>query len=64
MQGVIAPPGRTPFDIPNTTTRNEFATDLRLLQVDFAVRDDRSPIGWIFGTFIYDGLLQDREVSI
>ncbi len=27
---------------------------LKLLQVDLAVRDDRSPTGWVFGSFIYD----------
>ncbi len=27
---------------------------LRLLQVDVAVRDKKSPIGWVFGTFIYN----------
>lgn len=26
---------------------------LRLLQVDVAVRDDRSPTRWVFGTFVY-----------
>ncbi|KAI9459777.1 hypothetical protein HD554DRAFT_1611545 [Boletus coccyginus] len=30
-------------------------TRLRLLQVDFAARDCRSPIGWVFGTFACDG---------
>ncbi|KAK5658145.1 hypothetical protein OQA88_2118 [Cercophora sp. LCS_1] len=34
--------------------------DLRLLQVDFAVHDDRIPVGkdgngWVFGSFMYDG---------
>jgi len=28
---------------------------MRLLQVDIAVKDSRSPIGWVFGTYIYDG---------
>lgn len=27
---------------------------VRLLQVDVAARDDRSPAGWVFGTFVYD----------
>lgn len=30
---------------------------LRLLQVDVAVRDGRSPTGWVFGTFVYNGHL-------
>lgn len=28
---------------------------IRLLQIDVAVRDDRSATGWLFGTFAYDG---------
>jgi hypothetical protein len=28
---------------------------VRLLQIDVAVRDDRSVTGWLFGTFAYDG---------
>lgn len=28
---------------------------LRLLQLDIAVKDKRSPIGWVFGTFVYNG---------
>lgn len=27
---------------------------LRLLQIDIAVRDDRSPTGWVFGAFVYN----------
>lgn len=27
---------------------------MRLLQVDIAVKDARSPIGWVFGTFVHD----------
>jgi len=30
---------------------------LRLLQLDVAVRDDRSPTRWVFGTFVYNGHL-------
>ncbi len=29
-------------------------TDVRLLQMDIAVRDDRADTGWVFGTFAYD----------
>ena len=29
--------------------------DISLLQIDVAVRDDRSLTGWLFGTFAYDG---------
>jgi hypothetical protein len=31
--------------------------------MDFAVRDPRSPIGWVFGVFLYDGSRQDDDVS-
>jgi hypothetical protein len=27
---------------------------VRLLQIDVAVRDNRSPTGWVFGTFVYN----------
>ncbi|MBK9195399.1 MAG: hypothetical protein IPO17_10520 [Flavobacteriales bacterium] len=30
-------------------------SDMQLLQIDIAVKDQRSPIGWVFGTFVYDG---------
>lgn len=30
-------------------------TSLRLAQFDVAVVDDRAPLQWVFGTFIYDG---------
>jgi len=44
--------------------RNDKATKLRLLQVDFAVRDDRAEIGWVFGTFMYDGSRKDKNVRV
>jgi hypothetical protein len=28
---------------------------VRLLQIDIAVKDKRSPTGWVFGTFVYGG---------
>ncbi|KAG8972690.1 hypothetical protein FRB90_010165 [Tulasnella sp. 427] len=40
-------------------TRNDFASEVRLIQVDWATVDERSPIGWVFGTFMYDGTLGD-----
>jgi hypothetical protein len=46
---------------PNGQTRNKFASNVRLIQVDWATVDPRSPIGWVFGTFMYDGTL--TEVS-
>jgi hypothetical protein len=48
----------------NPKIRNEFASDVRLLQVDFAVRDDRAPIGWAFGTFMYSGNSPILDVRI
>jgi hypothetical protein len=36
---------------------------MRLIQVDFAVRDDRAPIGWVFGTFMYNGNSPILDVS-
>ncbi|GFG19192.1 hypothetical protein IFM5058_09806 [Aspergillus udagawae] len=56
MNAVIARSPNDPIkDAACPKKRNEHASKLRLLQVDFAVRDDRSPIGWIFGTFMYNG---------
>ncbi|KAM5348282.1 hypothetical protein ACJ41O_008106 [Fusarium nematophilum] len=40
----------------NGLKRNDTASALHLIQVDFAVVDDRAPIGWVFGTFMFDGL--------
>lgn len=48
----------------NPKTRNKFASDVRLLQVDFAVRDTRSPTGWVFGTFMYNGNKTDSNVRM
>ncbi|KAH8681759.1 hypothetical protein BX600DRAFT_544267 [Xylariales sp. PMI_506] len=56
MQAVISPQGSE-----SGQTRNDFPSELRLLQMDFAVRDDRAPIGWVFGTFMYDGNVKDRN---
>ncbi|KAL3451160.1 hypothetical protein BJX65DRAFT_304562 [Aspergillus insuetus] len=56
MKAIIAPTASDPTKRPaDPAQRNTFASDLRLLQVDFAVRDDRAPIGWVFGTFMYAG---------
>lgn len=36
---------------------NRVRTDMRLLQVDIAVRDERAdPVGWVFGTFAWTGV--------
>ncbi|KAG9000803.1 hypothetical protein FRB90_011740 [Tulasnella sp. 427] len=39
--------------------RNTEPSLVRLLQVDWATVDERSPIGWVFGTFMYDGYLEN-----
>ncbi|KAJ5662260.1 uncharacterized protein N7477_009876 [Penicillium maclennaniae] len=63
MKAVIAPAASDPTkNAADPAVRNTFASDLRLLQVDFAVRDDRSPIGWIFGTFMYTGTKHESNV--
>jgi len=38
---------------PDPTKRAKVA--VRLLQIDLAVKDQRSPTGWVFGTFVYGG---------
>ena len=35
------------------SARDDSVSEIRLTQVDFAVRDDRAKIGWVFGTFMY-----------
>ena len=45
--GDETPPVRS-YDDPLVKT-------LHLVQVDFAARDERSPIGWVFGTYACDG---------
>ena len=35
--------------------------EVSLLQFDIAVRDERSPIGWAYGTFVADGERKSRE---
>ncbi|KAG8989460.1 hypothetical protein FRB94_014378 [Tulasnella sp. JGI-2019a] len=37
--------------------RNDHASQVRLIQVDWAVVDSRAPIGWVFGTFMYNSNL-------
>lgn len=39
--------------------RNDFASEVRLIQAGWATVDERSPIGWVFGTFLYDHTLAD-----
>jgi len=55
-QAVIAktpPPGQS----LDPAKRNNFPSTVRLLQLDIAVATphQHSPIGWVFGTYVYDG---------
>jgi len=62
---VIAQPDADPMkNAANMKIRNTFASDVRLIQLDFAVRDDRAPIGWAFGTFMYNGNSPILDVRI
>jgi len=36
--------------------RNNFASTLRLIQMDIATANTAAPLGWVFGTFWYNGL--------
>ncbi|KAI8297328.1 hypothetical protein K4K59_003505 [Colletotrichum sp. SAR11_240] len=58
MKAVIAPD-----DAKSAEIRNSKPSDLRLLQVDFAVTDERAKIGWVFGTFMYYGDMKEANVS-
>ena len=61
---MIAPTQADALSTPaDPATRNNFDSPLRLFQVDFAVRDDRSENGWIFSTFMYNGYLEGPSVS-
>jgi hypothetical protein len=42
-------------------SNNRSIRPLALIQMDFSVRDDRAPSGWLFGTFQYNGALQNRR---
>jgi len=39
--------------------RNNYASPVRLIQLDVAVTDSRAPSGWIFGSYWYNGLALD-----
>jgi len=41
-------------EVDKTTCFTRVNKTVRLLQVDVAVKDSRSEIGWVFGTFIYN----------
>ncbi|KAG8897397.1 hypothetical protein FRC01_011354, partial [Tulasnella sp. 417] len=55
-------PQDDPAHAPSTgAVRNKTASEVRLIQVDWATVDDRAPIGWVFGTFMYNGYLENIE---
>src|SRR5262249_10650178 len=37
--------------------------ELALIQMDIMVRDDQSPLGWVFGTFQYNGARKAADVK-
>jgi len=50
VEALIDPPGSSSnFHLVKNRTRQT----LRLIQVDIAVRDPRAPLGWLFGTFVW-----------
>ncbi|KAF4980840.1 hypothetical protein FZEAL_3238 [Fusarium zealandicum] len=61
MHAVICSDPPTQPAPKNGRNRDTKASELRLIQVDFAVVDNRSPIGWVFGTYMYDCEVKDKE---
>ncbi|MCR9063192.1 MAG: hypothetical protein NXI00_04460 [Cytophagales bacterium] len=45
----------------NDTNKEREILNVHLLQIDFAVKDNRSTSGWVFGTFVYDGMAKNFE---
>jgi hypothetical protein len=45
----------------NYASNNRSIRPLALIQMDVMVRDDRTPTGWIFGTFQYNGMLKKQN---
>ncbi len=45
----------TQVNAPNPDPKQRSKIAVRLLQIDVAVKDKRSPTGWVFGTFVYGG---------
>ncbi|KAF8299951.1 hypothetical protein DL93DRAFT_2122330 [Clavulina sp. PMI_390] len=61
-EAVICPPNPNPADVVTSgAVRNESPSYVRLIQVDWAVVDHRSPIGWVFGTWMYNGYMTDES---
>ncbi len=53
LNPLVGAPEWTVLDA-GTDTIAPHDVNVRLLQVDVAVRDNRAPTGWVFGTFVYD----------
>jgi len=45
----------------NFASTKRRVADLTLIQMDVMVRDDRSPLGWVFGTYQYNGALNKKN---
>ncbi|KAF8299954.1 hypothetical protein DL93DRAFT_2122332 [Clavulina sp. PMI_390] len=56
-RAVISPQPNPAVAPSSGAERNDFDSGVRLIQVDWAVVDHRSPIGWVFGTWMYNGYL-------
>jgi hypothetical protein len=50
------------INIPTNPQEKRSITVLRLLQIDVAVKDSRSPTGWVLGTFAYNGFAPGATV--
>ncbi|KAG8852600.1 hypothetical protein FRB96_008599 [Tulasnella sp. 330] len=55
---VISPQPNPTVAPTSGAKREDHASHIRLIQVDWAVVDSRAPIGWVFGTFMYNGTLK------
>lgn len=51
VEAYIDPAGSS--STPSTTVADRVKRQLRLLQLDIAVRDPRAPLGWLFGTYVW-----------
>ncbi|KAJ8091840.1 hypothetical protein PM082_021076 [Marasmius tenuissimus] len=62
-EACIAQSPADPKAIADPKVRLDKANPVRLIQIDFAARDKRAPIGWCYGTFMYDGRHADPNLS-
>jgi hypothetical protein len=49
------------FVCDNYASHNRSVRPVALIQMDVMIRDDRTPTGWLFGTFQYNGARKSRE---